>query len=421
MIAYDWFYDDEIQEAPPLKDRMELSQGSFGWLSVNQAPEIMALRQTRYAGDVSHEIKLSKLEIAQLLTPPQLSSFRLGKVDRTDFFANSVPGILTLRDGKVPRGTVLETTAHTFDPEALRNLPLRDGERTAMPLYYRTDNVPRRVLDLAHDWVGERPYGWEQIQAVIHKLRTEFVHDRLPASLPDESTEPKHLPGDETAMEKFLFETKRGPDFLFATTAAVMLRELGYPTRVIVGFYADPAKYDSVSTHTPVFETDLHFWPEVMLPGDEWVVLEPTPGYDVMPPAQPLLTRLWSMIVASGGWMLEQWPWWTALLVLSAVAVWRRRDVMNGLATCRWRLSRSSTARRHVLTTLWLLERRSAWRGSPRPKGQTPRRWLATRSTEMNGFLDLADWAAYAPESRPSPGTIDEVRLTCQHAVLHWD
>ena len=94
-------------------------------------------------------------------------------------------------------------------------------------------------------------------------------------------------------MSYFLFEQRRGDDYAFATAACLLLRSLGYPCRFVEGLYADPRRLDPKTQQTPVqMPGDLHTWVEVMLPGHDWIVVEPTPGFDVLGPEQSLLARL---------------------------------------------------------------------------------------------------------------------------------
>ena len=98
-------------------------------------------------------------------------------------------------------------------------------------------------------------------------------------------------------MSTFLFEQRRGDDYAFATAACLLLRSLDYPCRFVEGLYADPRRFDAKTQQTPVqMPGDLHTWVEVMLPSHDWVVVEPTPGFDVLGPEQSLLagSGVWS-------------------------------------------------------------------------------------------------------------------------------
>ena len=80
----------------------------------------------------------------------------------------------------------------------------------------------------------------------------------------------------ESAIERFVFVTKRGYCEQFAGTYAAMARSLGLPSRVAVGFTPgeqdpnDPTLYHVRGLHA-------HAWPEVYIAGQGWVLFEPTP------------------------------------------------------------------------------------------------------------------------------------------------
>jgi transglutaminase-like putative cysteine protease len=88
---------------------------------------------------------------------------------------------------------------------------------------------------------------------------------------------------DEDALERFLFQTKRGYCEQFAAAYAAMARVVGLPARVAVGF--TPGELDPASGEYVVRGYNAHAWPEVYLDGYGWVAFEPTPGRG-MPGAQ---------------------------------------------------------------------------------------------------------------------------------------
>jgi transglutaminase-like putative cysteine protease len=88
---------------------------------------------------------------------------------------------------------------------------------------------------------------------------------------------------DEDALERFLFQTRRGYCEQFAAAYAVMARVVGLPARVAVGF--TPGELDPETGEYVVRGYNAHAWPEVYLDGYGWVAFEPTPGRG-MPGAQ---------------------------------------------------------------------------------------------------------------------------------------
>lgn len=81
----------------------------------------------------------------------------------------------------------------------------------------------------------------------------------------------------ENAIERFVFDLRRGYCEQFAGSFAAMARSVGIPARVAVGFTpgntdpSDPTLYRVRGEHA-------HAWPEVFLGEYGWVSFEPTPG-----------------------------------------------------------------------------------------------------------------------------------------------
>lgn len=85
-------------------------------------------------------------------------------------------------------------------------------------------------------------------------------------------------------VEQFLFQDHFGYCEQFATTAALMLRSLGIPARLVTGY--STGDYDPVLNQAIVREKDAHAWVEAWFPGDGWVPVDPTPGFSGLPATQ---------------------------------------------------------------------------------------------------------------------------------------
>jgi transglutaminase-like putative cysteine protease len=93
-----------------------------------------------------------------------------------------------------------------------------------------------------------------------------FVYDQHP---------PKP-PAGVPALEDFVARTKRGYCQHFAGAMALMLRYLGIPSRVAVGFSS--GHYDAGRREWIVSDRDAHMWVEVWFRGWGWIPFDPTPG-----------------------------------------------------------------------------------------------------------------------------------------------
>lgn len=136
------------------------------------------------------------------------------------------------------------------------------------PLLDLPSSVPAEVGNLARAIVGEAgavtPF--QQALAIQDELRSWTYSLDPPAGHSGE------------AMLTFL-RNRTGYCEQFAGTMAVMLRTLGIPARVGVGFspgeLVDPAAGEYV-----VRASNAHAWVEVLFPEEGWIVFEPTPRSD---------------------------------------------------------------------------------------------------------------------------------------------
>jgi len=409
MFAYDTCDGVTLRESDPPAGRPELTRRWGGWLQIEKID-----RPQIFGGSVRHTFRIVNLEARQLPMPTHVDRFLLGKVDQARFFGWTHPGILGLVDGKIPRNTVLHTRCRTVDDHLLRDWNFPAVTRYAMPHYREVPSTLRedpRIEEMARRIVGDRPRGWSQIRAVEEYLRNHYVHVRE-AKVPEDRDDP---------VPWFLFDSQTGPDYLFAAAACVLLRQLDYPARVASGFYVDPANYNPESGQMSVYPDDIHFWAEVLLPGDEWLVVEPTPGYEKMPASPHLIGRLFQLAGAIGQWLVNHWAIVLGVIGVAMAMVWQRRRILAGLYWLRWRLTYRGSWRQRVLSTLRLLEAWAGLEGQKRPVGWTPQRWyekqLRSRAPAAATFFHLTSLAAYGqPTGIMRDEAIQEVCLAAVSA-----
>lgn len=366
-----------------------------------------------YAADDRHKLKAAGMKDNLVPTPALLTRVRINKVDRPEYYEWGYDGVLSLAGRRrTPPGVVVTTDSRTLAPTAL-------PEGAFGPAGGVLCDVPADLRPLASrlaaEWAGDRPRGWPQVEAVLDRLRTNYTLDR-DASAPA---------GHPNPVGWFLEDSRRGPDYLFATSAALLLRSLGYPARVCLGYYAAPADYDPETGHTPVRRTDLHVWAEVRLADGHWLVVEPTPGYEVLPPLQPWSEWLTGVVVAAWGWAGRHWPPLAVVAALGVAAVVRRRRLADLGRTTVWTLFPGRTWRQSVLGAVRLLEHRGRLAGVPRRADQSLAVWGRSVAADRPGagellsLIGLAEWAAYAP-TLPPPAPEPAIAAACQAAVSRW-
>lgn len=148
--------------------------------------------------------------------------------------------------------------------------PAQYGRYTELP-----GDTPRKIFDIAKRWAGDPSLpAFRRILAIQdHLLSFTYSIDVKPRA-------------DSQTLVDFLTVTKRGFCQQFASAMAVLVRALGYPARVAVGFR--PGTYDATTGAYRVSTQDAHSWVEVLFPGYGWLAFEPTPTR-TNPVAQPYL------------------------------------------------------------------------------------------------------------------------------------
>jgi len=128
-------------------------------------------------------------------------------------------------------------------------------------------DLPPQIGQIARQWTADATTPYAKVMAIQQHLRSDFHYDL-------------HVPPPRSANDLVYFLTKshRGYCEQFAGAMAVMLRTLGIPARLALGF--TPGTYDSASSQYQVNSQDTHAWVEVEFPEYGWLAFEPTPTRD---------------------------------------------------------------------------------------------------------------------------------------------
>jgi transglutaminase-like putative cysteine protease len=99
-------------------------------------------------------------------------------------------------------------------------------------------------------------------------------------------------PAGKDPLAWFLFDAKKGFCNYYATAEVILLRSVGIPARMVVGFaQGDLESPDNYVVH----QRDSHAWPEVYFPGVGWVEFEPTTSQE------PIIRPLGESVPAGQG------------------------------------------------------------------------------------------------------------------------
>ena len=133
----------------------------------------------------------------------------------------------------------------------------------------------------------------QKVRAITAYLRDNCLY----------SLQAPDVPATADATVFFLTQSRRGACDMFASSAALLLREMGVPARVATGFL-DTSALDSTAQDAQrravkiLRERDAHAWVEYYVPGFGWLSVDPTQNTRELPPT--LAGRLADMFQFSG-------------------------------------------------------------------------------------------------------------------------
>jgi transglutaminase-like putative cysteine protease len=272
-------------------------------------------------------------------------------------------------------------------------------------------DVPEALRDRLRQYTesvlakSEKPIDapYEQALYLAQHLKQTFVIPENPLDLP-------FLAEGDDLVEQFLFLCENStnprcqsggyPDH-FSTVLTMMLRSIGIPSRLVVGFGV--GEFNPFTGLYEVKNTDAYAMTEVYFPKHGWFAFDPIPGHEIIPPspvdyeAFGVLRKLWSWVaswlpspltgVLQGvfnaigrvlAWVLQQFGqgWGGMLIGLAALTGGGFLGWLGWYGATQWRyqrqLARLADADRLYRQILdW-----SAAQGLPKRPAQTPLEYL---------------------------------------------
>ncbi|MHB8630693.1 MAG: DUF3488 and transglutaminase-like domain-containing protein [Candidatus Limnocylindria bacterium] len=162
----------------------------------------------------------------------------------------------------------------TYTTTSLVSVASKDELRKATSVYPATisakylqlpPSVPGRVKDLALRITAGKATPYDRAEAIETYLRRTYKY----------STVVKPAPPGRDPVDYFLFDLRADFCEYFASSMAIMLREVGVPARVVEGFTSGEL---DASNRYAVRELNAHAWVEAYFPAYGWIEFEPTPS-----------------------------------------------------------------------------------------------------------------------------------------------
>jgi transglutaminase-like putative cysteine protease len=160
------------------------------------------------------------------------------------------------------------------------------------------NTISPRTTELAELIAEGRETPYDVVAAVTRYLRNNIRYSETITGTPASDQEP---------LDWFLFDVQVGFCNYYASSEVILLRSLGIPARLAVGFAE--GEHQRGTNTTLVYERNAHAWPEVYFPGLGWVEFEPTVSQD--PILRPLgeieMGDEGSLRVPAGGDTEDRW------------------------------------------------------------------------------------------------------------------
>ncbi len=128
-----------------------------------------------------------------------------------------------------------------------------------------------RIKQLAEDVTSHASNPYDKAVALELYLKAHYAY----------TLDLRGDPGSDP-LAYFLFTRRAGHCEYFASAMAIMLREIGIPSRYATGFL--PGEFNDIGGDYIIRASDAHAWVEVYFPGYGWMTFDPTPGSDLKRP-----------------------------------------------------------------------------------------------------------------------------------------
>ncbi|WP_382309267.1 transglutaminase domain-containing protein [Herbiconiux sp. UC225_62] len=141
----------------------------------------------------------------------------------------------------------------------------------------RATGVPDDISTLANEYLGDADTPIEQVRNLASGLsQNGFFSHGLEGEAVSRAGH-----GAERIASMLSAKQMVGDDEQYSVAMALMVRSLGMPARVVMGFYPD--EYDGTDATYDITGDQLHAWVEVPFDGAGWVAFDPTPPEDQVP------------------------------------------------------------------------------------------------------------------------------------------
>jgi protein-glutamine gamma-glutamyltransferase len=173
----------------------------------------------------------------------------------------------------LPAGMIYSvySTRQNYSPEQLMSDSGNYPQAIREQYLQMPSTVTERTRQLAHDLTDSLATNYEKVMAIRNHLASTYPYDYFPP--------PFDPLGDP--VDQFLFIDKRGFCEMYVSSMLMMLREIGIPSRFVVGYGS--GDFNPITNYYEVRANHAHSWVEVYFPDYGWIPFDPTAGWTSNP------------------------------------------------------------------------------------------------------------------------------------------
>jgi transglutaminase-like putative cysteine protease len=271
LYVLDQFDGEEWRSSDPYGTG-QIEGGQMVAVSPPVSPPPDSETQSSYTFTILSGFDSHALPMPEQTIPPRILRVTAGDLgdvtwdpDRDQAFVN---GGLDAGLEYTVRSRIVVPTPEELD-QVQNHAPVQYGRWTELP-----EDLDPRFGEIAREWTAGAASAYDKVLAIQRHFHSGGFTYSVDVDVAD----------DADALLTFLTQTRTGFCQQYASAMAVLVRELGIPARVTVGYRAGTLQEDGTYL---VQSTDAHAWVEVFFEGYGWLSFEPTPGRGTHPNAQP--------------------------------------------------------------------------------------------------------------------------------------
>ncbi|HUP53900.1 MAG TPA: transglutaminase family protein, partial [Methylomirabilota bacterium] len=274
-------------DAPYLIAAIYRSFDRTGWTRDSPAPVLRAVDEDLLAGTADEVSPQGRRELKVTITP--VAPRRTVYTPDAPLSVDQETGVMLIGEGGYFEGLERPSSDAPYTVTALVPATEGDGGPTEARLRNAGTDYPAEVVELygrgtlAPDVLGEAS------QALLSEIRTRAGPQATPYDLAamtrdilkdttrfeyDPNVQDRAAECADMSIVECFARIKRGYCEYYATTMAILLRELGIPTRLAEGFL--PGQTDRGTGRSTIRNSDSHAWVQVYFPDWGWIDFDPT-------------------------------------------------------------------------------------------------------------------------------------------------